>query len=161
MGKLVQLKYKDITVLREQLLAKQCGKCAICGWKVERPVLDHHHKKRINGTGQIRGVVCAKCNTLLGKVENNCPRFGIADFQLPSILRGMANYLERPHLPFIHPSEAPKKKQLKKTSYNKLVRVLKAGGYRYKIPEYPKSKCLTLKLEELFTLTSIKPQFYK
>lgn len=161
MNKCQQLKTKDLPALREALLKKQKGKCAICGLKAERPVLDHHHKRKIKGTGLIRGVVCNKCNVLLGKVENNCVRFGIPQSRLPLILKGMAKYLTKTHQPFIHPSEAPKPKRLKKKSYNHLVRVLKAGGYKYKIPPYPKSKQLTKKLEELFNLVSIVPEFYK
>lgn len=55
---------------RTQLLIKQDGHCAIC----DRPekelktilCLDHCHK-----TGHIRGLLCAKCNWMLGLAEDN------------------------------------------------------------------------------------------
>lgn len=55
---------------RMQLFIKQDGRCAIC----ERPekelnrilCLDHCHK-----TGHIRGLLCNKCNWMLGYAEDN------------------------------------------------------------------------------------------
>jgi Recombination endonuclease VII len=57
------------------LLETQNGVCAICG-RPERTVhrrggavrtlaVDHNHR-----TGRIRGLLCATCNTLLGRIEN-------------------------------------------------------------------------------------------
>lgn len=42
------------------ILSKQDYSCAICGQKI-RLVLDHCHK-----TGNVRGILCHKCNTILG-----------------------------------------------------------------------------------------------
>lgn len=55
---------------RTQLFIKQDGRCAIC----DRPetefrsklCLDHCHK-----TGHIRGLLCNKCNWMLGLAEDN------------------------------------------------------------------------------------------
>jgi hypothetical protein len=113
------LKHCDISTLREVLCQKQQGICPICCKELNAPCLDHHHKKRIKGTGQIRGVLCRACNVMLGKIENNCVRYSIAQEGLPAVLRNMATYLEQPHLPYIHPSDAPKAKKLRKSSYNK------------------------------------------
>jgi hypothetical protein len=52
----VQLKYKDVKDIREQILEEQEGICPICKKPVDKPVLDHHHKKKVGGTGLIRGV---------------------------------------------------------------------------------------------------------
>jgi hypothetical protein len=71
------------------LVERQDNKCAICGnaetasnhWKenqTRRLAIDHCHK-----TGLIRGLLCYRCNTTLGKVEDN-----------PELLRNMAAYLE-------------------------------------------------------------------
>jgi hypothetical protein len=47
----------------EQLFAKQLGVCAVCGNEPSKEALcvDHDHT-----TGEIRGLLCRKCNTLLG-----------------------------------------------------------------------------------------------
>jgi|LauGreDrversion4_2_1035121.scaffolds.fasta_scaffold1300472_1 hypothetical protein len=71
------------------LVERQDNKCAICGeaetapnhWKQNQPrrlAIDHCHE-----TGIIRGLLCYRCNTTLGKVEDN-----------PTLLRNMAAYLE-------------------------------------------------------------------
>ena len=39
----------------------QGGRCAICGKKSKRLCVDHDHK-----TGVLRGLLCNKCNSLLG-----------------------------------------------------------------------------------------------
>ena len=71
------------------LLLQQDNKCAICGkeestpnhWqdkKSRRLAIDHCHN-----TGIIRGLLCYRCNTTLGKVEDNA-----------ELLRNMATYLD-------------------------------------------------------------------
>ncbi len=52
----------------EALLAKQDGKCAICGGKDEwfSLAVDHCH-----GTGRIRGLLCSQCNRGLGLFKDN------------------------------------------------------------------------------------------
>ena len=47
----------------ERQLAKQGGGCALCGQppKVRRLNVDHHH-----GSGEVRGLLCARCNRGLG-----------------------------------------------------------------------------------------------
>jgi len=154
----VQLKAKDIPEIRDRILKEQNGKCLICNNPPKRPCLDHHHKKRIKGTGLIRGVVCSNCNIMISKAENNCVRYGFTQEELPEILRAIADYLERPHLPYIHPSEAPKKPKLMKSSYNKLKKALE--GTEYICPDMSKSGVLTKPLEKAFKQAGIKPKFY-
>lgn len=53
-----------------RLLAKQDGKCAICGIDLPSAAdkdacLDHDHK-----TGFVRGVLCRNCNGIEGKIYN-------------------------------------------------------------------------------------------
>lgn len=49
-----------------RMYEKQEGKCAICG--INYPVLcvDHHHS-----TGKVRGLLCRKCNLLLGNANDD------------------------------------------------------------------------------------------
>lgn len=153
-----QLRYKDIPSLRERLLIKQNFTCPICKKTIKTPALDHQHKKKINGSGLVRGVLCSNCNVLLGKVENNCTRYGISQSQLPYVLTNMSKYLKKKQLPYIHPSEAKKPPKLKKSSYNKLKKTVEG---KQKIPPYPKSKKLTKQLKLLFDKYGITPEFYK
>jgi hypothetical protein len=154
-----QLKSKDVPVYREKILNEdQNGRCAICGNIPKIPCLDHHHKKRVKGTGQIRGVVCSNCNVFLAKSENNAVRYGISHDELPDILRSMANYLERKQYELIHPSEKTQEPKLQKTSYNVLKRVYN-GKARF--PPYPKSGKMTKPLRKLFKHFKIEPKFYK
>jgi len=154
-----QLKANEIKEYRAMILERdQNGKCAICGKEPSRPCLDHHHTKRVGGTGQVRGVLCSNCNVFLAKSENNASRYGISKDDLPGILRAMADYIEKDQYALIHPSEAPKPKRLMKSSYNELKR---AYSGKKKFPEYPRSGKLTKPLERLFEAYGIKPKFYK
>ncbi len=51
---------------REQFFISQGGKCAICGKKVKL-VVDHKH----DGTKNIRGLLCSRCNVGLGMFGDN------------------------------------------------------------------------------------------
>jgi len=53
---------------------KQRGRCGICGKKLRSKrykafAVDHDHK-----TGRIRGLLCAKCNTALGLLDDDIER---------------------------------------------------------------------------------------
>ena len=151
------LKQSDIKPIRKQILEEQNGVCLICGKEPKIACLDHSHKKRIHGSGLVRGVLCSSCNIFIAKSENNCMRYGFSQKELPDILRKMAKYLEKDHYPYIHPSEVEKPKKLKKRSYNVLK---KAYRGRAKFPPYPKSGNLIKKLAILFDEYNITPQFY-
>ena len=153
-----QLKQSDIKSIRKQILEEQNGVCLICGKEPKIACLDHSHRKRIHGSGLVRGVLCSSCNIFIAKSENNCMRYGFSQDELPNIMRKMAEYLERDHYPYIHPSEAPKKEKLKKRCYNVLKKVYTGKA---KFPPYPKSGYLTKPLKKLFDRFSIEPQFYK
>ena len=150
------LKHSEISWFRERLLKEQDGICPICNKEVHRACLDHSHTKRIRGTGKIRGVLCNHCNVFLSKSENNALRYGIRMADLPAVLRGMALYLERPHLPFVHPSEKPPAPKLMKSSYKELLK----SGTIHKVPNYPRSGKMTKKLAKIFESTGITPRFY-
>ena len=161
--KKVQLKSSDIEKIRNKLCAEQNNICPICQNIINRPVLDHHHIKRIKGTGLVRGVLCNSCNVFLAKIENNCVRYAIGSDRLPEVLRAIAEYLEKEHTCLIHPSEKPKEPKLKKSSYNQLHKEWRKD-WRYskkRFPEYPKSGKLTKQLAFFFSLYQVQPEFYK
>ena len=61
--------------------AQQGGKCKICRQTCSRSralSVDHCH-----ATGRVRGLLCGKCNLILGKMSDS-----------PVLLRSMAEYLE-------------------------------------------------------------------
>ena len=155
----IQMKGKDLSFIREKILKLQKGFCPICKRIIKDPCLDHEHKKRIKGSGLVRGVLCRTCNVFIAKSENNCIRYGIQYSNLPMILRNIADYLEKEQYPYIHPSEVLKPAQLQRSSYIQLMkRLLKENR---KIPPYPKSGRLTKELEKLFTKFNISPKFYR
>jgi len=147
--KLISLNWIQLKKLRENLKKKQNRICLICKKNLTNPVLDHHHKKRIKGTGRCRGVICSTCNIFLAKIENNCIRYCIGYSQLPEILRNIALYLEMPQTEYIHPSEREFEK-IGKREYNELKKkYFKEYPNRKAFPKFPKSKKLTKRLAEI------------
>jgi hypothetical protein len=62
----------------DRMFAEQEGYCKVCGeHKGESLVVDHCH-----ATGIVRGLLCSKCNVLLGMAKDD-----------PAILRGAITYL--------------------------------------------------------------------
>jgi len=152
-----QLRHSAISFLRDSLLEKQNGVCAICQNIPIRPVLDHDHSKRVKGSSYCRGTICSQCNILLAKMENNAVRYGFSQEELPNILRKLAAYKRSEQTNFIHPSERPKAPRLTKLSYNRLKKFYEGKSA---FPEYPKTGKLTVKLKQLFDQYRIKPEFY-
>jgi len=157
-----QLAQSDIPIIRERLLQKQGGLCAICKEPAKTPCLDHEHKKRLKGSGRVRGVLCSACNVFLAKMENNCIRYGIGFKDLPRILRNVVEYIEKKHTRYMHPSEREKPKKLKKSSHNKLKKLYTEEFGRFpKGLAYPKSNRLTIPLKKAYKRIGLKPEFYK
>ena len=153
----IQLKADQVKFIRESILLKQNGVCALCKNIPKMPTLDHFHSKRHNGSGLVRGVLCNSCNRFLGVVENNLLRNGIDFSDMPEYLRSISSYVKEKHYPYIHPSEKKKPKKLKKSSYNALKRVYNGKA---KFPIYPKSKMLIKPLKILYDRFNIIPEFY-
>lgn len=63
-----------------EMIVAQGGRCAICGVGIDNKApLDHDHS-----TGEVRGVLCQKCNLFVGQVEN----------QKAEMMRHVADYLQ-------------------------------------------------------------------
>lgn len=74
----------------------QQGVCFVCRRNPvgRRLSTDHSHE-----TGLVRGLLCNRCNALLGKIENNFKRFGlhkIAGMTVIQALLTFAAYLAKP-----------------------------------------------------------------
>jgi hypothetical protein len=56
------------TKQQEEMYLSQNGCCKLCGFPIEYSEIntDHDHK-----TGQVRGLLCRKCNTFIGYIETN------------------------------------------------------------------------------------------
>lgn len=103
----MQMKYKDIKTLREQLYEEQNGICALCSTKMDinDTALDHCHK-----TGFIRAVLHRQCNRYLGRLENNRKRYKITDEMFLTIAPTAALYCLKLRTE-IHPTFNKKRKK--------------------------------------------------
>jgi len=79
----------------DSMLRLQCGVCAICGGGTSKNFLatDHDH-----ATGEVRGLLCANCNKVLGRFRDRAGTF-----------RRAADYLDSP----------PARKVLKKKDWSR------------------------------------------
>lgn len=59
----LQYRYGITPAEKAEIIAAQDGRCAICGDE-KKLVIDHNHE-----TGQVRGMLCLRCNFRLGLVE--------------------------------------------------------------------------------------------
>jgi hypothetical protein len=80
----------------EKINSHQSGVCPICGNASpggKRLDTDHNHED-----GLIRGLLCSRCNPLLGKIENSFARTGHRKIgsHLPTLLLNFALYVTSP-----------------------------------------------------------------
>jgi len=79
----------------DAMLAAQGGGCAICG-KPDVDHIDHDHR-----TGQVRGILCFRCNVAIGQMDDDCDRLAAAmaylarDDELDAVVRARAVALSR------------------------------------------------------------------
>lgn len=62
-----------------ELMEAQQGRCAICSSVMKKPCVDHCHS-----TGKIRELLCAKCNSGIGQLQDSL-----------DLVRSAASYLEK------------------------------------------------------------------
>jgi len=169
----IEMKQKDIKMLKEKLWIKNNKKCPVLDKEVplDKMALDHAHKRKdeeySENKGVIREALDFRTNAVLGKLENSLKRSGLSyadDFDLPTFLRNAADYFERGAYVdedgnyYIHPNEVKKNPPLSKKNYNKVKKLYNAEEFIPKrknqkkkpMPEYPKSGKATKALIELF-----------
>ena len=78
-----------------ELLEAQGGRCSICKNRSRRTLnVDHQHAE----PSIVRGLVCSRCNSLLGMAKDNA-----------RVLRSAAEYLESPPIQEIYPGRVARK----------------------------------------------------
>lgn len=173
----IELKQKDIKRLKKLLHDQNNGVCPLLKKTIslDEAVLDHIHKLKSEpyaaNKGTIRNSIEFRCNALEGKISNNWKRYFGADeskhpISLPDFLRNLADYLEAgPYnnngTYYVHPSEVPKKPKVKKSAFNKMLKLFKLKYPKKKLPIYPKSCKLTKGLGKLFEEFCITDIYYK
>lgn len=154
----IQLKPSELDTVRQELLKKQNNKCILCERDFAGDLIacvDHDHV-----SGHVRAVLCTWCNANAGKIEQRANR---AKQNLTSMawLMNFYKYITADHTNYLHPSEIPKKPKVKKTSFNKMIKLFKEKYPKKKVPDYPKSGTLTKSLEKLFEEFNIEDVHYK
>jgi len=99
---MAKLKQSEIKKVREELLVKQGGVCAMCQMPLDTAdaVLDHNH-----ATGYVRGVCHRGCNGAEGRILNAIRRSGAVSTM--SLLEGLVAYYKlhaEPKTDMIYPS---------------------------------------------------------
>jgi hypothetical protein len=110
----IQLKNKDIPLLKEKLLLKQKGKCLICGRNIAELssfniCLDHNHS-----SWMVRGVLCRQCNVLEAKITRAFIRVGARNkgIDFVDFLKGMLRFQKVKDTKYRYP-EKPKRRKKK------------------------------------------------
>lgn len=134
--KFIEMKQKDLKILRDKLLKDQNGICPICKKEIQRAVLDHFHRRKIKGTGLCRGVLCNSCNFFLGRIENSCARAGIKIDDLDEILLNLVNYRQNFKTNYVHPTEF---KKITKKQVENIQKYFREVYPRKILPEFPES----------------------
>lgn len=145
----LQLSTQDVGYVRGELLDIQDSMCPLCNRLIRRATLDHHHTLVNKGNGKCRLVICAGCNSLVGRIENALPRYLVDYSDAPTWLRNLANYFEAGTTNLIHPTERPRVK-LTKTEFKGFQEFMKQRFN--KGIKYPAKGLLTLSQESYYTL---------
>lgn len=107
------LKPKHKNVLRGILLIEQEFLCKVCGKDLKEEKnsnrhMDHDHKGKL-----VRGILCATCNMVLGKIER-------AGYKQDWLLK-LAGYLDNGAHPIIFPEKITAKRKTKKDEMKTLI----------------------------------------
>jgi len=171
----IQLHQKDLKDFRYNIWIKNNKICPILKVEIseDEVVGDHNHKLKSEpiseNKGTYRDSISRKANSIEGKFINYFKRMFGSDEEKwvitpQEFLRNLADYYDKGSFKddngdcYIHPNEKPREPLLKKSSYNKLKKLYTGKA---KFPSYPKSKKMTKKLRELFSVYEVDVEFYK
>ena len=121
-----QITKAQIPSVKQQLVVRQGGLCAVCGHKFtsyDIAVLDHNHE-----TGYIRGAIHNSCNGVEGKVKVKAYR-SHKGVRPDDYIIGLGKYLEKhqtPQVKLIHPEHmTDDQKRLKRNAKARAARARK------------------------------------
>lgn len=137
----------SVSLIRETIL-KKTDICPICKKTINKPVVDHEHKKKVKGTGRIRDNICSNCNVFIAKAENNCKRYGIILEELPEVLKNVSDYFTQQQYNIIHYTDKDARPVLSKTLANKILKYWDCIFPKKKKLKFPRSGILTKDWEE-------------
>lgn len=137
----------SVSLIRETIL-NTTDICPVCKKTINKPVVDHEHKKKVKGTGRIRDNICANCNVFIAKAENNCKRYNIVLEELPEVLKNLSDYFTQQQYNIIHYTDKDSKPILSKTLANKILKYWDCILPKKKKPRYPRSGNITKDWEE-------------
>jgi hypothetical protein len=180
MNNFIEMKQKDIKILKEKLWLSNDKKCPVLGKEIplDKMALDHIHKRNneeyAEDKGTIRESLDWRANAILGKMENAVKRTGLIydeDFDMGTFLRNAADYFDRGAYRdedgnlYIHPNEVKKLPKVSKRNYNIIKKLYEAEEFvpkrknQKKKPmlEYPKTGKITVGLTEMFEKYDISP----
>jgi len=101
-----KLKNKDIAKIRDELLTKQGFKCGICGEDLSNSDNTNRHVDHNHETGEVRGVMCRRCNLLEGTLFYRFRRSGHVGLKTDYIgwLENHLEYLKTSNTGYEHPA---------------------------------------------------------
>lgn len=121
-----QLRNAELASVREQLVTRQGGKCAVCDQpftKSDGACVDHCHT-----TGYIRGALHRSCNQAEGRVKSKA-NLGHKGVSAHDYIVGLGKYLDlnsKPRFNLIHPTHmTDDQKRLQRNAKAKAARIRK------------------------------------
>lgn len=151
---------QEANALKLELLERQGFICPITGCRLtmENSALDHDHK-----TKRVRGPIYKAANRML--TESRWVRLGIPYADIPSVLRKLADHIERPQLPILHHTCRKKEPILQKASFLQLKKEIEKSGkppawFKYSMRNGRSAQKMNKKLQGLFEKYGIVPRFY-
>lgn len=109
------LKPKDKGSLRQHLLIKQDYRCAVCNKDLSEEKNTNRHVDHSHKTKFVRGVLCATCNLVLGKIE----RAGYSQQWLGQL----TNYLNNNKTNIVYPEKITGKRKTLKEVMKSLIKL--------------------------------------
>ena len=125
----LQLKTKDIPVIKEKLLKKQKGLCLICKRDLYSLPSRERHLHHNHTTWKVVGVLCARCNRCEGKILSSYTRFTKKEVNSKqdylNVLKGLVALQSKKETNYNYPPKKRRGKKHGKTTKNSKTRTNK------------------------------------